>query len=477
MVFVLVSIAPASSSIATTDSAQKPNPIPLINQPLVPDTVAPGSGEFTLTVNGTGFVKRSVVKWNGHERATTFVSDHRLTAVIRASDIATANTASITVVNCGPGGGTSDVVFFPISFPTSTLEFSKSDLSVGDELDGLITADFNEDGIADLAAVNIAPDYVVYVFLGNGDGTFQPPVAYTTGTRPKTVASGDFNRDGHLDLVTNGRGTVCILLGNGDGTFGPVSQYGAIPLEEPDNLKTADFNGDGNLDVVIANGLGNHTVSVFLGNGDGTLRPAVAYEAAYTPVYPVVGDFNRDNILDLAVTGAELSGATIVSILLGNGDGSFQPPVSYDIGSPHGATAADFDGDCKLDLAVANYGDGTVSILRGNGDGTFQPRVDYPIDLYGPWNITTADLNADGHLDLVVNTRHVYSGTTTSVLLGNGDGNFGSSMNYDYEASPATIEGLAVADFNRDGRLDVSLSQFAAISLLLQPSLSQTARQ
>src|SRR5437867_1882505 len=112
-IFLVLCLISIQSAIASTDSRHTVAPVPLINQPLVPDTIAPGSGDFALTINGTGFLPRSVVKWNGRKRATHFVSDHSLTAIIRAFDIATADTASITVVTCAPGGGTSNLIYFP----------------------------------------------------------------------------------------------------------------------------------------------------------------------------------------------------------------------------------------------------------------------------------------------------------------------------------------------------------------------------
>src|SRR5438067_3127245 len=121
----LVCLISIQSAIASTDSRHTVAPVPLINQPLVPDTIAPDSGDFTLTINGTGFLPRSVVKWNGRKRATHFVSDHSVTAIIKASDMATANTASITVATCAPGGGTSNVVYFPVTNATASLSFTQ----------------------------------------------------------------------------------------------------------------------------------------------------------------------------------------------------------------------------------------------------------------------------------------------------------------------------------------------------------------
>jgi hypothetical protein len=154
------------------------NPVPLINQPLVPDAVAPGGAGFTLTVNGTGFVSGSVVNWNGSPRTTSFVNGSQLTASIPASDIATANTASVTVVNPSPGGGLSNVVFLSVSNASSSVSFSSSEAAAGTTALGVLTADFNEDGRFDLAAT---VSNAVSILLSNGDGTFAPPAQYATG--------------------------------------------------------------------------------------------------------------------------------------------------------------------------------------------------------------------------------------------------------------------------------------------------------
>ena len=122
------------------------NPVPLINQPLIPDAIAPGGPGFTLTVNGTGFVSGSAVNWNGSTRATIFVNSSQLTASILAPDIATASTASITVANPSPGGGSSNVVFLPVSNASSSVSFSSLEAAAGTTAASVLTADFNGDG-------------------------------------------------------------------------------------------------------------------------------------------------------------------------------------------------------------------------------------------------------------------------------------------------------------------------------------------
>ena len=151
------------------------NPVPLINQPLVPAAIAPGGPGFTLTVNGTGFVPGSVVNWNSVGRATIFVSSSQVTATILASDVAIAKTGAVTVANPSPGGGLSNTIFFPIGIPASSVGLSRSDITnirPGTPI-GIATADFNRDGNLDLAVsygcCAFGVDDAVSILLGNGD--------------------------------------------------------------------------------------------------------------------------------------------------------------------------------------------------------------------------------------------------------------------------------------------------------------------
>jgi hypothetical protein len=441
---------------ALTGAANAQNPVPLINQPLVPEAIAPGSAGFTLTVNGTGFASGAVVNWNGSGRTTTFVSGSRLTASILASDIATGRTASVTVVNPATGGGTSNVVLFQVTTANSAFGLAQAGYATAGRSYALAVGDFNGDGKPDLAVANYVLG-TISVLLGNGNGTFQPHVDYATGGYPESVAVGDFNNDGKLDLVVanNGSNTVSILLGNGDGTFQPQVEYATGNL--PIGVAVADFNRDGKLDLVVAN---YDNINVLLGNGDGTFQPAVNYAAGAHPGSPAVGDFNRDGKLDLVVAN---NSTNTITVLLGNGDGTFRPAVSYSTEpSPTSIAVADFNADDKLDLAV---GAGTgVSVLLGNGDGTFQAHVDYGTGSRNPCSVAVGDFNGDGRPDLVV--ADLFS-TDVHLLLGNGNGTFGAASTDAAGPGPSSV---AVGDFNGDGSLDVAVadSSSATVSVLLQ---------
>jgi hypothetical protein len=447
---------------ATTSIA---NPVPLINQPLVPDALKPGGAGFTLTVNGTGFVSSSLIYWNGSARVTTFVTRSRLKASILSTDITKRGTAWVKVVNPTPGGGISNVASFEITTPTFAAPLSITSTIAFDYYPlALATGDFNGDSKLDLAvaAGNVS------VLLGKGNGAFQAPVDYAAGAAPDFVAVGDFNGDGKLDLaVANANSNnVSVLLGSGDGTFQPAVNYDTG--FEPEAVAVGDFNGDGKLDLVVVNtaaGNGRSSVSVLLGKGNGTFQPAVNYRAGFDPDSVAVGDFNGDGNLDLAVANF---GTNNVSILLGSGKGTFQTAVNYDTGGGSQSVAAgDFNGDGKLDLAVANYASNNVSVLLGNGNGTFQAAANYETGA-GPMAVAVGDFNGDGKLDLAVANN---GSQDVSILLGNGNGTFQPAENWAAGSNPWSI---AAGDFNRNGKLDLAVPDPASLTVSVLLEMADT---
>ncbi len=322
------------------------------------------------------------------------------------------------------------------------------------------TADLNGDNFQDLIVANFA-DNTLSVFLGNGDGTFQNPISPppATGTGPVSIATGTFNSKNNtnqcLAVANETANTLTILLGNGDGTFTQASGSPIPTGKHPVSVVPAVLSTGGQSDLIVANQESN-TISVYMGNGDGTFQHTVDYPAGNGPTGLTVADFNNDSKLDLAVTNQT---DNTVWVYLGNGDGTFNKPIGYAVGqAPMYVASADFNGDNVLDLAVANNGAPTatnsgnsVSILLGKGDGTFGAATDFPAG-NGPTSIAIADYNIDGLPDLAVTAQ---TDNAVALLLGVGSGTFSPFFEFPVQSNPLSD---ATNVFTSSGQPDLAVA-------------------
>jgi hypothetical protein len=285
-------------------------------------------------------------------------------------------------------------------------------------------------------------------------GSFQSVETYQTATGPFSIAVGDFNGDGSADMAIGTGVGVDVLLGNGDGTFQKAVRYLAPETSSAGVVAVGDFNSDGRPDLFFSiPDVGS--ANIFLGNGDGTFQAPLSFANGGGSSSVGVADFNGDGIADLVVTNS----ATTITVLLGVGDGTFLAPTSLNVGAePVAMALGDFNGDGKTDLAIACVGDGgMITVLLGNGDGTFQTQVDY-VAGSAPNIVVTADFNGDGKADLAF-----ANGAGISVLLGNGDGTFQPPI-----GSPGSggVPSAAVGDFNGDGIADLAVYEGETTLLL-----------
>jgi FG-GAP-like repeat len=372
--------------------------------------------------------------------------------------IANSNAYDVTIL-LGNGDGT-----FQTQAPLS--------YAVGSAPDAILAYSLRDSGVLDLVTVNENSDDVS-VLLGNGDGTFQPQARYAVGSFPATVAEADLNGDQRPDLLVanlrDGSGSISVLLGRGDGTF--QDQIASSVGTGGAGAVSADLNDDGLVDIVTANQFSND-ISVLLGNGDGTFHSAGTFAAGAGPTSLVLGDFNGDGRLDVAVTdGGDINGdGAGVSILLGNGDGTFQPPVLYSAGGyASSLVEGDFTGDGALDLAVTNPNTNTVTVLFGNGRGGFP--TNETISLVGqafePGSITEGDFTGDGVLDLAVANQ---GSNNVSILRGNGKGGFVALPPISLGDDPFNLpDGIVAGEFTGNGLLDLAVMSIGSdvVSILL----------
>lgn len=443
-----------------------------VNNNLTPGVVdvylGNGNGTFAqspsanVPINASGSEPGSIVVGD-------FNKDGKLDFAVSSTGNSSPNTVSVSF---GNGDGT---------FQTPANYALDSQSSNGGNVISIVSTDFNGDGYPDIAALSNRG--LMEVLLNKGDGTFPvTPTYYFIGedydnggtNYPHQLAVGDFNKDGHPDLVVidNQQDSAGVLLNNGDGTFASPSYY-VWADRSGASIAVADVNGDGNPDFVIST-IYDDSETIFLGNGDGTFHSVRAYLpitisqgiSTNLPVPQTVGfgDFNGDGKKDMAVID---SANNSVTIFLNNGDGTFKESANYSTGTSGADVAiADLNGDGKLDLVVGlngNCGNNVgFGVLLGNGDGTFKPVVIYANSTSGGCSPTLAlaDVNGDGKLDVIAVSGNSSTNASFWVNLGNGDGTFQQGIPM---ATPALCPGgsgagavyLQMADVNNDGKPDI----------------------
>lgn len=344
----------------------------------------------------------------------------------------------------------------------------------------LLVGDFTSDGNLDVLVGNLAigtipPPRSVTLLVGRGDATFVEVRDAGVGDAPNLAASADFNGDGLPDLAVPNQGSsdISILLGQGNGTFADQGRFATG--RDPRRAVAGDFNRDGRMDLAIINTSSND-VSVLLGIGDGTFQAQRLYAVGASPWAMEVLDLNQDGILDVVTANR---GSASISVLVGLGDGAFAPATSFATGtSPNGLAIGDVNGDGLLDILTPNIGTNDVSIFLGRDPGPLggwtleaQPRLAIgapgPAALSGPFALALRDFNNDQRLDVLVVER---SAKSLALFVGAGVGaawTFGPREGISLGATPPTPNDVVVDDLNRDGKLDIVVNTGSGTEVLV----------
>jgi hypothetical protein len=343
----------------------------------------------------------------------------------------------------------------------------------GEKTYAIFSGDLDGDRDVDLAAANEQASNLS-VFINNGSGTFQKlATQFGTGDYPTGGAAIDMNKDGILDIVTADYhgDSVSVLLGMGAGALRPKSTYPTVEGAETSNLAVGDLNGDAIPDIVATNPSASST-SLFLANADGTLKPGVQIPVGVAgsgaPFSAAIGDFNGDGRNDIAVANM---GDRSIGVRFGNGDGTFQDEVSYPEGGlpAYILVAHDMNLDDRLDLVIANRGSNDVSVLLGRADGTFRkPLVSSVGAMTGPYSVAVADFNQDSVPDVVTAN---FMSSSISILIGKGDGRFAPAI--DGGPTGLVSYGVIANDLNGDLKPDVATANASSNSVSVKFNTSK----
>ena len=420
--------------------------------------IVPTQGPITLTLssNPTGAVLGGTT--SGSTGFNGVIDFNNLTISKKGVYRITASSPGVAPVVSNPiviGGGSVNVV------KTASIA---NPAAVTGGIFSVHSADLNGDGNLDIVS-SFFDDSLISIYLGSANGTFSAPTNLTTTMNPQDFTIGDFNGDGKADLAVPSSffDTMMIYLGQGNGSFAaPTSvAVGVTPVD----AATGDFNGDGKADLVTANFDGGN-ITVLLGNGTGgfpTVTPLALTAGVFanTPSKILVADFNGDGKADIAVADGSDSAVSNnqAQVFPGTGTGTFGAPTVLNTGNfPRGLAAADFSGDGKVDLATANRNSNNLTIFINNGAG-FAAGVPQAAGV-NPNKVSAADLNLDGKIDLI-NTNS--NGGSASIHLGNGNGTFAAATTV--LTSTAQPTGLDVGDYNKDSVPDFSIGNFSPFVL------------
>ncbi|MCH7959128.1 MAG: VCBS repeat-containing protein [Candidatus Hydrogenedentes bacterium] len=326
-------------------------------------------------------------------------------------------------------------------------------------LNSVALGDLDGNGTLDVA---VAAGTLI-LFSGLGDGTLGAPTAYGGTSGSSFVTLEDLDGNGTLDAALVGyRSTMTIFLGLGNGQFGTSTQYTTGP--DPRWLSFGDVDGNGTLDAVTANfQYGADSISILPGLGDGSFGTRTDHATDIAPTSAHLVDLDGDGKMDIVVSNAINYAFGSISIMMGEGDGSFPTRTDYATSTfPHFVTLGDLDGDGALDAVVVNFLSDGISVFPGLGDGSFGTRTDYATGS-APRSAALGDLNADGALDVVVANLE---SDNVSVMLGLGDGSFGAKIDYVTGTLPISV---ALGDFNRDGTLDLAVANNRSNDLSILP--------
>jgi hypothetical protein len=437
-----------------------------------PHSVATGdfNNDSQLDIVVANYVANNVGVFLGHgdgtfSNQTTYSTDYdSRPSSIAVGDFNNDNRSDIIVTNSGTG-----TISLFLGYGNGAFS-SQITFSIGSSSDpwSITIGDFNNDSRLDVAVANSGTNNVG-IFLGYGNGSFSSQATYSTGSssNPWSVAVGDLNNDGHPDIAVANWGTsnVGIFIGYGNGSFTTQQTKSTAYASEPLPVAVVDFNADGRLDIMVANYLANN-IGIFLGDGNGTFSSQTTYDtgAGSGPSSIAVGDFNNDSRLDSVVANIETNN---IGVFLGYGNGTFSSQTTFSTSNdsqPVAVAIGDFNKDNRLDIAVANLGTNNIVIFLGYGNGTFVSQATYSTGSgSGPLSIAVGDFNNDSRLDIVVTNFWV---DNIGVFLGYGNGTFSNQTTYSTKKGSGPTYAV-VGDLNNDGRLDIMVTLFSGFGIIV----------